>query len=169
MKKLISLTLLLTLLLIVFSGCSTKNNPPKSPAPGISDMETPNAENTVSEKKIILFLPDENANGFITKEAMTDGTAEHIVSLLIAEKALSEDCALLSFVADGNGGATVDMNTEFMLDAGRGSAAYAMVTGSLVNTLLTFYNLDTITITIEGTTPEVDHGCYGHPLKLFYN
>jgi hypothetical protein len=118
---------------------------------------------------VVLYLPNVNADGFVTKAAMTDGTAEHIVSLLTDNKALPDGCALLSFTPDGKGGAAADMNAAYGQAIGEGTTAEYLRLGCVVNTLLTFFELDEITITVEGGTAETGHEIYDYPLRFYEN
>jgi len=122
-------------------------------------------KNPVEPRMAALYLPNENADGFIVKEAVTNGTAEDLVALLAAEGALPEGCALLGFA---NGAA--DMNEAY----GRainstGTAGEYLRIGCLVNTLLIFFGLEEITLTVEGRIPETGHAVYDQPLRFFEN
>ncbi len=183
-KRIFGVFLCAALLLAVFSGCGLshwgKSEPPPSSsstpsAPSesaASEAATVQSENpppvpAPAEQPVVLYLPNENADGFVTKDAMTDGTAEHIVSLLVEEKALPEGCALLSFTAAEGGGAVADMNAAYGQIIGEGTAAEYLRLGSVVNTLLTFYELTEITITIEGQVPNTGHEIYDYPLRFY--
>ena len=182
-KRIFGVFLCAALLLAVFSGCglsrSSESEPPPSSSstpsvtsePASSEAATIQSENSPpvpapAEQPVVLYLPNENADGFVTKDAMTDGTAEHIVSLLVEERALPEGCALLSFSNDV-GGAVVDMNAAYGQAIGEGTAAEYLRLGSVVNTLLNFYELTEITITIEGQVPNTGHEIYDYPLRFY--
>ncbi|MDR2956913.1 MAG: GerMN domain-containing protein, partial [Coriobacteriales bacterium] len=95
--------------------------------------------------------------------------AKNIVSLLVSENALPEGCALLSFTIEGKNG-HADMNNAYG-DAITltGTAGEYMRVGCLVNTLLVFYDLDTITLTVEGQTITTGHVIYDSPLRFYEN
>jgi hypothetical protein len=114
-----------------------------------------------------LYLPGENAIGFVTESVLTDGTPEDIVSLLVREKALPEGSALLDFTIDGDGSCRVDMNAAYGEALGKGTSAEYQLLGCLVNTLLTHFDQSEITLTIEGETPATGHNVYDFPLRFF--
>ena len=117
-------------------------------------------EDPAREQPVTLYLPNGNADGFITKEAVTDGSAMDIVEKLVAAGALPKGCALLSFA-----GGAADMNEVFVKDAG--SSEEGLRIGSVVNTLLKFYDMEQITITVEGKTMETGHNTYDEPFDFF--
>jgi spore germination protein GerM len=116
---------------------------------------------------VLLYLPGENAIGFITETALTDGTPEHIVSLLVSENALPEGSSLLDFVINNDGSCQADMNAAYGQALGKGTSAEYQLLGCLVNTLLTYFDLEEITLTIEGETLETGHNVYDYPLRIF--
>jgi hypothetical protein len=116
---------------------------------------------------VTLYLPGENAIGFTTAAALTDGTPAHIVSLLVKEKALPAGVSLLDFVRSGGGSCHADMNAVYGRSLGRGTSGEYQLLGCLVNTLLTHFEQEEITLTIEGETLETGHNVYAYPLRLF--
>ena len=159
-KKITALIVGALLSMIIFSGCSlpgqknTENTPP-------DDIEAIN-------KPIELYLPNTNADGFVTKASMTDGKPEHIISLLINEKALPDGCALLDFAVNGNKSAIMDMNAAYGKAVGNsGTAGEYLQLGSVINTFVTFFAVEEITLTIEGKTLETGHEIYDYPLRFF--
>ena len=121
-------------------------------------------------QEVMLYLPNDNADGFVTKVVQTDAppTPEGIVALLVAQGALPEGCALLGFSPDGQ--PQVDMNAAFgQAVRGTGTAGEYLLFGSLVNTLLYFYGLESILVTVEGQIPETGHETYDYPLRFYEN
>jgi len=160
-KKITALVLILALLSLTLSGCFLFDNPtPKPP-----DDPTKGGLN----QPVVLYLPNANVDGFIVKAALTDGTAEHIVSLLVNEKALPTGSAVLSFTTNSaDKSCKLDMNAAYgYAILTTGTAGEYMMIGSLVDTLLTFYGMETITITIEGQTLASGHGVYDYPLHFY--
>ena len=159
-KRLTSLVLVFALLSLTLSGCipSGNSNPtPQPPDPG------------PTKEPIVLYLPNANVDGFISKAALTDGTVNDIVSLLVGENALPTGCAALNFTMNAaDKSCKVDMNTAFGYAVlTTGTAGEYMLIGSLVNTLLTFFGMETITITIEGQTLTSGHNVYDYPLHFY--
>jgi hypothetical protein len=118
---------------------------------------------------VALYLPNDNADGFITTTTATDGTAAHIVALLVSENALPSGCALNDFAVTGDKSCRADLNAAYGESLGAGTAAEYLRLGSVVNTLLTFYQLDEITVTIDGNPPETGHERYDYPLRFYEN
>ena len=92
-------------MVIAFCGCN------------LSFVSQEEKESAPPEKKppdavVTLYLPNNNADGFVTKAAITDGLAAQIISLLVSEKALPEGCALLEFAIDGNGSGIKSQNAK---------------------------------------------------------
>jgi hypothetical protein len=130
--------------------------------------ETVQAGEETPSVPVLLYLPGENAIGFTTETALTDGTPEHIVSLLVSEKALPEGSSLLDFVIDGKlQQAKVDMNAVYGQSFGKGTSEEYQLLGCLVNTLLTYFEQEEILLTIEGETLETGHNVYDYPLRIF--
>jgi len=124
-------------------------------------------ENPAEPQTAAFYLPNEDADGFVVKEGLTDGKAEDLVALLVAEGALPEGCALLSFDLDN---ATADMNAAYgRAISNTGTAGEYMLLGSLANTLLIFFGLDEIAVTVEGQHIETGHEIYDYPLRFFEN
>ena len=48
-----------------------------------------------------------------------------------------------------------------------GTSGEYVVMGSVVNTYLTAFGLDRITITVEGNVPETGHSIYDQPLRMY--
>jgi hypothetical protein len=163
MSKKISLILLALLLAFAVAGCGgNQNTPPVEDSPDNPiDIVDPINE------LIMLYVPNENVDGFDVVESYTDGTAEDIIALLVYENAIPEGCDIISFVEDGYGGAVADMNVEYGFAISQGTTGEYIHLGCVVNTLLTYYNLDNITITIEGQVAETGHEIYDYPLSFY--
>ena len=50
--------------------------------------------------------------------------------------------------------------------ASTGTAGETMLLGSLVNTMLTYYNAETLTLTVDGAVLETGHNVYDTPFTL---
>ena len=138
----------------------------------------------VEEMTVTLYLPNDTADGFVETEETVGGDAQAIVDALIAHGAVPEGTAVLDFSLDDNGtettdGETVsyeagdtlhidlDVSAEFQTGlSGMGTSGETMMLGSLVNTLLTAYNADTITVTVAGAPLETGHNIYDEPLTF---
>ena len=153
MKKILAL-LLAFCLLFLLTACP-------EPEPDI-----PTATTKTPMRDIKLYLPNADADGLRTVTTQTDGTAEHIVQLLVEYGALPEDAmALWIQIHDG---ILLNMNAAFAeaLDQ-LGTTGEFLMLGSLVNTMLRFFDLDSIIITAEGETLETGHNVYDEPMEYF--
>ena len=166
MKKWIALLLALGLMLGL-AGCMED-----TPEPEITTATEATTEETTTTTQAITVdesLPYEivlyrsyvtNYEPFIVRETITsrtDGTAEHIVQLLVDHGVLRTDSHVLSF-----DGTTLDMNAGFLRRTG-GSEGGAILS-SLVNTFLTFFELDSMYVTAAGEVLTGHHNVYDWPL-----
>lgn len=166
MKKM-SFLLILCLLL---AGCA-----PSQPAPATAARP----ETTVpTQMSVTLYLPNDNADGFVTqtvtlpREAPQDtmtqliqatSLAEDIMEQLVQASALPEGVRVLSME-----GGVLDLSSEFLTFLNTmGTSGEYVVMGSVVNTYLTAFGLDRITITVEGKVPETGHSIYDEPLRMY--
>ncbi|MDR3288628.1 MAG: GerMN domain-containing protein [Peptococcaceae bacterium] len=172
-----NILLLAAFMLLILAGCglpSGQTEPTATPeTSGNPASATPEAKTTSPpaplNQAVALYLPNDNADGFITTTTATDGTAAHIVALLVDGKALPPGCALNDFAVTGGKSCRADMNAAYGESLGAGTSAEYLRLGSVVNTLLTFYELDEITVTIDGNPPETGHDLYDYPLRFYEN
>ncbi|MCL1853488.1 MAG: GerMN domain-containing protein [Peptococcaceae bacterium] len=160
MKRIAAAIILAALILLSLTACNGDTAPDNPDNPGTR---------TTSTVPVVLYLPNNNADGFVTKTEMIDGTAESIVALLVTEQSLPAGSTLLSFTISGKNGAA-DMNTVYGQALSQtGTTGEYLLLGSLVNTLLKFYQLDAVTLTIEGQVLETGHNIYDSPLGFYEN
>jgi hypothetical protein len=145
----------------------TATSDAREQASGNGPAETAQTGEDAPSVPVLLYLPGENAIGFITETALTDGTPEHIVSLLVSEKALPEGSLLLDFVINNDGSCRADMNAVYGQSFGKGTSEEYQLLGCLVNTLLTYFEQEELLLTIEGETLETGHNIYDYPLRIF--
>ena len=128
---------------------------------------TTETEPTTQLKQVTLYLPNENADGFITRQAETDGSIEGVVALLVAEGALPEGCAPLGFSVED---AALDMNEAFLQAVNNtGTTGEYLRFGSLVNTVLGFFGLEVLYITAQGQVIETGHNTYDFVFRFYEN
>lgn len=179
MKKLCSILLILCLLASMVACAQPVAETPVTVAPSApveETVETPveePAEEVVEEipaVEVTLYLPNENVDGFDEKTislSALDGA--DLVAALVAEGIYSEDTTLLSMTQDGDN-LTLDMSQAFGTAASTtGTAGELMLIGSLVNTFLTAYDVETVTLLVEGNQLETGHTIYDFPLEFFAN
>ena len=125
---------------------------------------------TIPQLPVKLYLPNDNADGFITVIEKTDGTAQNIISLLVDKKAIPAGCGLNYLILDGKGSGTADMNAAYGNALSQtGTTGEYMFLGSVVNTLLDYYGLKSIRLTIDGAVPQTGHSYLDKPLVFFKN
>lgn len=167
MKK---MTFLLIFCLLL-AGCAPSRPAPATAAP---------AETTTAPAQMIvtLYLPNDNADGFVTREVtlprqapqdtmtqliQSTALAEDIMEQLVQAGALPEGVRVLSME-----GGVLDLSSEFLTFLNTmGTSGEYVVMGSVVNTYLTAFGLDRITITVEGKVPETGHSIYDEPLRRY--
>ena len=171
MKK-IAFLLIFCLLL---AGCAP-SRPVEQAAPTTDTQEE--TTSAPAQMSVTLYLPNDNADGFVTREVtlpreapgniteqliQMDALAEDILEQLVQAGALPEGVRVLSM---DNG--ALDLNSAFLSFLNTmGTSGEYVVMGSVVNTYLTAFGLDRITITVEGNVPETGHSIYDEPLRMY--
>lgn len=171
MKKLVFLLIFCLLL----AGCAPSRPAPQA-APATAAPEE--ATSAPAQMSLTLYLPNDNADGFVTREVtlpreaprdtmeqliQSTPLAEDIMEQLVQAGALPEGVRVLSM---DNG--VLDLNSAFLSFLNTmGTSGEYVVMGSVVNTYLTAFGLDRITITVEGNVPETGHSIYDAPLRMY--
>ena len=171
MKNLVFLMIFCLLL----AGCAP-SRPVEQAAPTTAAQEE--TTSAPAQMSITLYLPNDNADGFVTREVtlpreapgditeqliQMDALAEDILEQLVQAGALPEGVRVLSM---DNG--VLDLNSAFLSFLNTmGTSGEYVVMGSVVNTYLTAFGLDRITITVEGNVPETGHSIYDQPLRMY--
>ena len=172
------------------SGAADGNAPSQSSQTD-ADTTTADAEEAtqpdiavLDEFMVTLYLPNDTADGFDTVEETVGASPQGIVDALIAHGVLPEGVTVDAFETVGDGvetqegdvvsyevgelSITLDLSEEFLSAVtGTGTAGETMVMGSLVNTMLTAYNAQTLTLTCGGEGVETGHAVYGEPMAFF--
>lgn len=117
--------------------------------------------------KFTIYTPNENADGFYDTVILIDElSAQNVVNELIKEKALNEDVAVNSERLDGTQ-LVLDFNSAFRDQLlTYGTAGERMMIGSVVNTFLSAYGVETAMITVDGEILESGHTVYDFPLTF---
>ena len=159
MKKALPLILLGCLLL---TGCGSTTFAP-----------TAAVETTAPLEILTVFSPNENADGFVKTDiavpAITDAV---IIQQLVNVGVLAEDTSVSTVmeVSTDTGKATLEADFNDALRQSllpMGTAGEYVLMGSVVNTFLTAYQADAITITVEGEVLETGHSVYDQPLTFY--
>lgn len=174
--------ILLMLLCITLTGCFPPSRPAMAgtEAPTQVQIELPTqiptetttatdpSEPADASVSYTLYLPNENADGFVTQTVQTDRiTADSILLELQKAGALPDTVILNAFGSQGDQ-LILDFNSAFT-DAvnAMGTSGERMILGSLVNTFLNAFQAQSLLFTVEGEVLESGHVIYDFPLTFF--
>lgn len=121
--------------------------------------------------KVTLYKGNSQATGFDTKTVTIKNlTAYSIIKELKAYGAVAKNVKAKSLDFKGKR-LVLDLSKEFAKDvANSGTAGEYVKVGSVVNTFIDAFKVDTLTITVEGKAWETGHNVYDGPLsKYAYN
>lgn len=167
--KIIASILLLCFLL---AGCSSSgvaqatDTAPSTIAQTADTTPSTMVESTASET-FLLYRPNESADGFVTEEvSLPSVTESSIVEELIRAGVLTDTVAINQLTVIG-AQVQVDFNSAFRdLVLSQGSSGEYVLIGSVVNTILSAYDADTVSITVDGEILESGHVIYDTPLSF---
>lgn len=194
MKRFWSVLASLALLGGALAGCAAQNGPKDARADGSVLTPTQSANSTeenaqpdiavLEEMEADLYLPNDSADGFMVVRETVEASPEGLVDALTAHGVLPEGTAVLRFESQSDGqetregdmvsyevgkvSLTLDLSEEFLpAVTSTGTAGETMVLGSLVNTFLTAYHGETLTLTCGGEAVETGHAIYDEALTFF--
>lgn len=159
--KVISI-LVCCLLLSGCTGASVSDTVPNTPSATVST--------TQPAEVLTVFTPNDNADALIKTEVdVQEITKEAVVAQLIQVGVLSDGTVLNSLEIDsGSRQLKADFNSTFLQTLQTsGTAGEYMIMGSVVNTLLSAFDADSITITVDGSILETGHSVYDQPLTFY--
>lgn len=188
MKKMLCV-LLAGIMLVGLAACG------KSPAPteslGTPDASKPTSVTTPTENETVgsepseapteetvestaqpttytIYIPNDNANGFVTETVYTeDLSPEAVLAELKARNVLPEAVAINAFHID-NGLITIDFNQAFAdVVCSMGTSGELMIVGSVVNTYLDAFQAESVYFTVDGQILESGHVIYDFALTFF--
>ena len=185
MKKIFALLLCC----LILSGCAGEpaenNNPTTVPTASSTEITKPFTEaaspidtEATSESepkeviKFIVYSPNSNADGFyvnVLEWNIVEGSDYRptLLEALIEVCVLTEDVQIHSMVQDGTH-MTIDFNHAFKdLVCTMGTSGEYLTVGSIVNTLIANYEVETVSITVDGETWESGHVIYDSPMGFF--
>ena len=172
MKKIISLVLCSLLL----AGCTFKPTETTVPEETTIPVETtqapyftdPTTLPTEASIPLNIYIPDENAESFLTIPAVIETLdGAKILELLIENSVLNEDIILNSAeLSDSQ--LNLDFNQAFLDQLlTYGTAGERMMIGCVVNTYLSAYDAETVYISVNGEVMESGHVVYDFPITFF--
>lgn len=169
MKKLFVL-LIVTLLLTGCTSAPEETVKPTIPAEiSTTTVESPSFPATEETENAIIqmtvYYPDENAVSFLTK--IVEGEQLTFLEAMIEAGVLNE-AVEINTISREDTHLTIDFNEAFRdLVCTMGTSGERMIIGSVVNTLIVNYNVETVSITVDGETWESGHVIYDHPMDIF--
>lgn len=195
MKKLSKLFMLLTVCILMMSGCQQKEEETKEEKQAEAleienrtddseekdDSEEQESEDTaqpeqqeasLETKAVTIYSPNENADGFVTSQvATTEVTESWVMEQLIAKGVVPGEVQVLSCTEmqeNGVDSLKLDLNQSFgTFLQSMGTAGEYVALGGVCNTFLDAYGCDQIQITVEGETLATGHAEYPGYLTKF--
>lgn len=124
------------------------------------------------EEQLILYLPNENADGWnVTKNQIEQITPDIIIGQLVGAGAIPDSVTVVSFGEDqGENGLILKLDLSSNFAEGllnMGTAGEYLTMGSVVNSFLDTYQADGIEITAGGAVIETGHTSFEGVLNCF--
>ena len=140
------------LIIILLTACGNKTTPTEAPT-------------TAHLLTYTLYIPNNNADGFDTKEiSVQEITHENVLDELQKAVVLTENVWINEFLIEDNQ-LKIDFNIVFAdILCTTGSAGEYMIMGSVVNTFLSAFDAESIFITVNGEILETGHVIYDFPI-----
>ena len=172
MKKFIALLLCCLML----TGCTGKpeetskpTQPPIIPETTLATefLTTPATVETEPMEiiQMTVYYPDENAISFLT--TLVEGEQLTFLEAMIQVGVLNEEIQINSITREANH-LIIDFNHAFRdLVCTMGTSGERMIVGSVVNTLIANYEVETVSITVDGEIWESGHVIYDFPMSFF--
>ncbi len=148
------------------SGSQQGQTSEDTTASGTSENQD-DAQPDSTVKTVVLYLPNDTADGLEQLEIELEPTAENLVDALVQHGALPEGTQVNSFaIADGTG--QLDLSSQFAsaLQA-TGTAGESMYLACLVNTLTQALDIAAVRLTCDGEILETGHSYYDEPIEFF--
>ena len=168
--------ILMFIFCLILSGCTnqpvtTEKPTPPTTAP-VATVETaepdfPTVDETEAAEliRMTVYYPDDNAIDFLTKTV--EGENITFLEAMIQVGVLTEDIQVNRITREENY-LIIDFNKNFQdLVCSMGTSGERMIIGSVVNTLIVNYEVDAVSITVEGETWESGHVIYDFQMSFF--
>jgi hypothetical protein len=112
-----------------------------------------------------VYVPDEDAISF--NVITVEGHMLTFLEAMVEAGVLNKDIQINSIVPEENH-LTIDFNQAFRdLVCSMGTSGERMIIGSVVNTLIANYEVETVSITVDGEVWESGHVIYDFPMGFF--
>lgn len=119
-------------------------------------------------ESLSLWVPDSNAEHWEVTVVQVPKIAPGImIEQLRLAGVLNDDVRFNRFTLE-DGAASLDFNAAFSQQVNSmGTAGEIMILGSVVNTFLTAFDIESLTITVDGEVLETGHNIYDIPFGFF--
>ncbi len=161
------------LCVILLSGCSVKadQKPLETTVNPESIEETSiplESETVVKGEPITLYVPNEDVTGFVQIRAEVPAMEVSAVFAALTEAGVLKEEAKANSLEIQGTKLLLDVNDAFAAQIGSyGTSGEYYMMGSIVNTLLTAYQADTLFITVNGEILETGHSIYDYDLEFY--
>ncbi len=115
--------------------------------------------------EFIIYLPTEDQTDLIPCNTYCNKSAQGIVSALISKEVLYPETKVLSFKINGNT-AIIDLSKEFAVAANEGRTREKIIIGALTNSIIENFDVDYVSLTVEGETLETGLDVYDFPIEF---
>ena len=183
----------LTLCFLIFTVCGCGNTEQTSGTKDVTVSLIPDStylpessEDAEKEElsEVMLYLPDENAEYLVPTIFEAVKTPEGLIAALVEQGALPEGTEINYFTLKDNGQyisledevasmsdkltAEIDLSDYFMEEVQQtGTAGEAMLMGSVVNTMIENFNLQSIMVSANDEIIETGHCIYDQPQEFY--
>ena len=165
---------ILMIISLLLTGCTTApgqtSEPTNPPELSTVESDTPAPLDTEETEAVQItlmkvFYPDENAINFLT--TVVEGDNLTFLDAMIQVGVLNEEININTITIEESH-LTIDFNAAFRdLVCTMGTSGERMIIGSVVNTLIENYGVDSISITVDGDIWESGHVIYDFPMGFF--
>ena len=139
---------------------------PETTLEAVISTSAPEMETEVVEMiRMTVYYPDDNAISFLT--TTLEGEQLTFLDAMIEVGVLNEAITVNTIIREDSN-LTIDFNAAFRdLVCTMGTSGERMIIGSVVNTLIEHYKVETVSITVEGDIWESGHVIYDFPMGFF--
>lgn len=119
-------------------------------------------------REITLYVGNENGDGLVTETVSVEELTPEAILLALSEKnVVPEETKVLDFKDEGET-LTLDLSKEYQeYVSSYGTSGELVIVGGVVNTFLDAYDVDTITILVEGSAWDTGHADYSGALGRY--
>lgn len=126
------------------------------------------AETVAYTESLTLYLPDGNAEKLEPSTVMVPAVSEVTILEQLKWANVLDEAVWINRFTRKDGVVSIDFIAAFSQQVNSmGTAGETMILGSVVNSFLTAFDADTVTITVDGEVLETGHNVYDFPLSFY--